>query len=330
MGNRPGFLAAALLALAATALAAPPSTEELLPYVPENAQSVVAVDVASLRGHPWVQDWLIEHQSAWSGVDDDAKRFLAEAGLDPLRDVDAMVFAAVPDPGPGHGVALFAGRYDTASLGAALAKRGGQALTVAGVSAFLFTSEAGHAALIALASPELVIAGDEQTVRPVLVARRCSSSLAQREVAAGHVDARAPFWMVVSIPEKMRQHAAHVVEARQNEEAEAMRGVMQASRAVQRVAMQANLSDRLELKAWALADTAESAELLRDAAKGALAAMRLQAQDRMPELVDVLRDVEVRVKAAEVTINGTVPLSLLEKLAKSHEPGQAGAQRQAP
>jgi hypothetical protein len=64
----------------------------------------------------------------------------------------------------------------------------------------------------------------------------------------------------------------------------------------------------------AVADTAENAELLRDAAKGVLAAVRLQSQDRTPELVSVLREVQVRATGTQVTLSSVIPVALLEKL----------------
>jgi len=47
--------------------------------------------------------------------------------------------------------------------------------------------------------------------------------------------------------------------------------------------------------------------------------MRLNFQDKSPELVDVLRSVEVKVKANEVSVVGSVPIALLQKLAAEHK-----------
>jgi hypothetical protein len=68
----------------------------------------------------------------------------------------------------------------------------------------------------------------------------------------------------------------------------------------------------------AVADTAENAELLRDAVKGAIAAARLHAQGTSPELVNVLRNIEVSVSGTDLSASGAVPVSLLEKLVAEH------------
>jgi hypothetical protein len=65
----------------------------------------------------------------------------------------------------------------------------------------------------------------------------------------------------------------------------------------------------------ATTDTAENAELVRDAVKGALAAARLKLGETEPELVEVLRDTQVQVKDTEVSGKMVIPLPLIEKLA---------------
>ena len=97
--------------------------------------------------------------------------------------------------------------------------------------------------------------------------------------------------------------------------------MLRASSVISRVTLQASLGDELAVSGAAVADTAENAELLRDAVKGAIAAVRLEAQNRAPELVGVLRDVKVSVDGAVVRGAGSVPVALVEKLvrdAKGH------------
>jgi hypothetical protein len=308
------------LILAPCLAAAPPSVQDLLRWVPASAQVVMAVNGAALRAHPLVQSWLLEHPAGWSGVDTDLKRFLEDAGLDPVRDVDAMV-VATSALGSGHngGFAVFAGHYDVAALGTAFAKRGGVAEKIAGTTVYSFTSEHGKSGGVALFSNDLVIAGDEATLRTVLGQPAVSSNLASQEIAAGHIDPRAPFWLAAVIPEQARAKATELSQRMHGEGSNAVSGVVAASGAVQRATLQAFLDDNLRLSGLAQANTAENAELLRDLVKGALATMRLNFQEKSPELVEVLRNVEVKVKANEVSVAGSIPIALLQKLAAEHK-----------
>lgn len=310
-----------LTALAApAALAAPPTAAELLRLVPDGAQAVVAVDSAALRAHPLVQTWLLR-QHAWAATDNDLERFLRDAGLDPVRDVDVIVVAAVNAGDKTTGVALFAGRYDPASLGAALVRRGARALAIAGTPGYQLPDsgcDGGRAVVLVQPSADLVVVGDQATVAQVLGEPHAVPSLVAAEIAAGRLDTRAPFWMVANVPAKVHHQASEVSGRVHGEASDAVRGVVLASGTVQRVMAQAHLDDALRLSVAALADTPENAELLRDALKGALAVARLHAQDTAPDLVDVLRGVELNVDGTAVTGKGAISIALLEKLAAEH------------
>jgi hypothetical protein len=323
-------LASAFLALGTTlALAAPPTVGEMLKLVPEGAQTVVAVDSAALRSHPKVQAWLLQ-QHSWTGANEEVTQFLAEAGLDPLRDVDGMVVALLGETHRTRGLVLFAGRYDAASLGAALVKRGATAFTIGTVAAYRLPDSGrhGHAAgVLAIPSNELVIAGEEASVTAALAPPHAVIQLVAKEIASGHVDVRASFWMVATVPPEARAKAREAGDHGEGEGGEPMRGIMLASGAVERVAAQAFLDDALKVSAVAVADTVENAQLIRDAVKGALAAARLATQQKKPELVGVLRNVEVGLSGNEVSVAATIPFSLLEKLATEHKAGAAAVHK---
>jgi hypothetical protein len=142
-------------------------------------------------------------------------------------------------------------------------------------------------------------------------------------VAAGQIDLRAPFWLVALVPDEMRQGAGKAATEVQGEHADTVRSVLAAGGTVQRVAMQARLDRELTLTGVATTDTAENAELVRDAVKGALAAARLKLGDQEPELVEVLRDCKVQVRDSEVSGQIAIPLPLIERLASttSHQHG---------
>jgi hypothetical protein len=320
------ILASILLALAAPlAMAASPTTADLLRLVPDGAQAIVAIDSAALRTHPAVQAWLAR-QHAWIATDEELKRFLDDAGLDPVRDVDLLVLAALGNGRETTGVALLVGHYDPAALGAALTARGASSFALAGVPAFRLpdSGHCGSQAVLAQRSPELVIVGDEAAVTAALAAPRAVSPLIAGEIATGSLDLGAPFWMVAAVPAEARRHAGEAADHVHGEGSDSVRGVLLASGTVQKVIAQAYLDDSLRVVGAAVADTAENAGLLRDAAKGVLAAMRLHLQESAPELVEVLRNVDLRADGTVVSGKGSIPLALLEKLTADHNAGHKG------
>jgi hypothetical protein len=315
------FAVALLLLAAIPVIAAPPAVKDLIAAVPADAQSVVAVDAAKLRAHPLVQSWLLK-QPAWTGAHDESRLFLQEAGLDPARDVDAMLVAVLPST---KAVAWFAGRFDQKSLGAAIEKRGGQPFTIGTITAYHLPKSHEHGkgnVVLAFASADLVLLGDEAAVTSALTGATTGTSIAQAELAAGHISVDAPFWAVSLVPDKVLQKAGEAAGKVHGEGAEPIRGVMLAAGTVKRVTAQAFLDEALKFSAVAVADTAENAGLIRDTVKGALAAARLHFQEQAPEMVDVLRGVQVNVSDSVVTVTGAVPVALLEKiLAQVHGQG---------
>lgn len=308
-----------------TVLAGTP-TAELLRWVPATAQVVMGIDCAALRGHPLIQDWLIEHQASWSGADNDMNRLLSESGLDPLHDVDQVVVGVVPGRPRGQGLAVFAGHFDPAALSAAMQKRGGTATMIGTTAGFAFSSHPDFVVLVAFVSSTIVIAGDEATVRSALTTAAARSNLARREADAGRIDLAADFWLVAVVPDEMRRHAAATAGDPANGNSD-VRGLVLASGAIQRVTMQASLGAVLTLRGVALTDTADNAELVRDAAKGAIAAMRLQLSQTSKELVEVLREVDVRQRGAAVTVDAEVPIRVLETLIRERHSCPAGDTR---
>ena len=314
-------LALAMLAALAgsAAIAGGPTVPELLPLVPQKAQVVVALDAAALRSHPLVQGWLLDH-AGWRSSNGDAARFLAEAGLDPVRDVTAMVVAFASSDSHGEPVAFFAGRFDQAALATALTARGATPVALGSVPSFRLPKQdsCGGSMVVAQPSPELIVVGSEALVGESLGARSGRNALLDSALGNGQVDPRAPFWAVAAVPAELRRRAAGAASGTQGDAPEPLRDALIASGVVQSVALQATLDDALGLSGVATADTAENAELLRDAVKGALAAVRLRFQDTSPELVGVLRDVQVRAAGSQVTFSGAIPVALLEKLVADH------------
>jgi hypothetical protein len=317
--NRLLVLGMILAMTAGVAVAAPPTVPELLRSVPADARAVIAINASALRAHPAVQKWLLAHGN-WAPLEGEPNRFLTEAGLDVVRDVDAMVVALVPDGHPGRPVVFFSGRFDQAAIAAALAKRGATAFTIANVPALRLpdSEHASSSAVLAQPTSELIVAGDETAVSEALAGQPGTNELVKNAMASGQIDPKAPFWLVADLPTRAADAAPAAAQATGHDGARALHDALMASGAVRCVAVQAHLDDALHLSGVVIVDTAENAELVRDAVKGALAALRLHAQDAAPELVDVLRGVHVNLSGNEVRADGAIPVALIEKLAAEH------------
>ena len=306
-----------LVLAAATAWAAPPTVQELVQRVPQAASSVVAVDAAAVRSVPVIQQWLLDHQSEWSSVDDEATRFLRDAGIDPATDIDTVVFAVLND-GTGesgkHPLALFGGSYDASSLTAAVVKRGAVTEQLAGVTVYRVDpkEDAAHAPLMWI-TDDLVMLGDREALTASFGRGAGPVTLVDEEITAGHLDPEASFWMVADLPERGSGDLPDV--GSDGPEGQAAQAVLAASSVVRRVAGWGNLGDDVELHGFATATSEEDAGLLRDTLRGALAMARMTAQDKDPRLVDVLRGVTVDADGAVVTVEADVPMELLQRLA---------------
>ncbi len=305
-------LTCSLLLAATAAVPAAPTPADLVRLTPPDAQVVMGIHAAALRSHPAVQTWLANHQAPWRGRGGEADALLEELGLDPLRDVDASVLAAVDRPGGEDSwVLLLGGSFDPASMTAALVKRGATLVPGLPYPLLRTSEETGDAPLMALFD-QLVVVGDERSVLTAASGATMGAGVVRVERAAGRLDPAATSWLVVDIPPVLRQPPQVLDGA-----PEAMRGLLAASRAVERVIMHARLGEVLELSGWARADAPDNAELLYDAAKGMVAALRLTAQGRHPEFLEVLRQVRITRREREVIGTATIPLALIEQLAES-------------
>src|SRR5438309_9290882 len=84
------FLAAALLVAATAAFA----RTDAIGLVPNDAVSVGVVKLAELRSSPLAG--ALFQQTAHATMDADAAAFLQDAGLQPTKDVDVVVFSTSP------------------------------------------------------------------------------------------------------------------------------------------------------------------------------------------------------------------------------------------
>jgi len=289
--------------------------KDVLSLVPTDATSVGFVRVADLRTNPF-QLRLFEETDKFS-ADGEATRFLEEAGLNLREDVDDVVVCAVSDSSIRSTLLLAEGRFDPTRLAAAVVKRGAQPRVAPGGNYFRLSDSRGgsgaerHPGAVAFLDARTVLAGSEPAVVSALWARAnggtgfASGKGLGRELR--RVDPASTAWALVDVA-KWRP-------SRPIRSDSPAAGVVSALKSVTLFTFQATVQgDTLALKATGLSPDEETRGLLEDALRGLTAAWRLSAQEKSPELVAVIRKIQVSHDSEGVTISGTVPGDLLRTL----------------
>ena len=109
MKRFPLLAASAALAAAVALPAAAKATDDALALVPADSVAAGMLRVADLRTSPLAARFFSEFDRAT--VDGDAARFLAEARLSPVDDVDLVVFAG-QNGTKGKALVAFEGRFE--------------------------------------------------------------------------------------------------------------------------------------------------------------------------------------------------------------------------
>jgi hypothetical protein len=307
------------------------ATDDGLSLVPADAASVGVIHVADLRTSPLAARIFSDTDKLT--VDGDAAHFLAEAKLNPKEDVDTVVAAGSPKGAGGSagwGLVVFEGRFDPVALSAAIAGRGAvKVSTPAGDYWQLPDKNAAASSnhepgAIAFASARLVIAGNESSVVAALARRSAGGSAFRSGAGLGQhlsrIDSGASAWALVDVsrlPVAGRSKAAHasgtingkaVDVTAHADHADAAMALVSSMKNVSLLVFQATAKgDALKLSATGLVSDDETAGLMEDALRGALAAWRLAAQDKSPETVSVLRKFTVSRDKTTVSIAGTLP-----------------------
>ena len=317
--------------LALPAAAARPA-DDALALVPPESVTAGMLRVSDLRTSPLAARLFADFDSA--AVDGDAAKFLAEARLHPIDDVDLVVFAAQPGD-KGNALVAFEGRFEPRRLSAAVAARGAEARTAPGGAYFLLADEEHPGrkdGAVAFVSNRLIVAGSEDAVVKALAARAAGGSGftggAGLGAQLGKVDANASGWLLVDRT-KLPDAKGSLTLSGNGDPA---RNVIGAMNLVSAFAFQMTVKgDSLRLSGAGYSDDAETRELLEDALRGILAAARIASEDK-PEVVSAIRKFKVGSDRDAVTIAGTLDGATIRMLAEKkaqHEKARA-AERKAP
>ena len=307
---------ASLLASALPAAAVRPA-DDALALVPPGAVSAGMLRVSDLRSSPLAARLFAELDKAT--VEGDAARFLAETRLHPIDDVDLVVFAAT-NGGKGKALVAFEGRFEPEKLAAAVASRGAQAKSTSGATYFLLKGDrpAGerNGGAVAFVGSRLVVAGSEEAVVAALAARAAGGTGFRGGAGLGaqldKVSPGASGWLLVDRTKLPEAKGSITISGN---DGDAARNVIGAMNLVSTFAFEMTVKgDSLRLSGAGYSDDAETRELLEDALRGILAAMRIAAQEK-PDVVSAIRRFKVATDRNAVTISGTLDGATIKALA---------------
>lgn len=316
-------LCLALASIAPMALAAPKI--DALRVIPGDSVAVGSVDLAALRTSPLSGRIFTETDKMTA--DGDAGRFLQDAGLDPAKDVDVVTVAVRPRSETKHGDALVVaeGRFDAQRVIAALVARGAAATGTNAGTYYVLPKEGdeleGETGAIAFLGDGMAAIGNESAVKGALNAvARGGAGFPDTTLGAQmkKVDPAAQAWMVVDVERMARLADEHGHGDSAN--------VFAAVKRMKYAGLwTTDTGAALRIGGIAMSDDAETRELLEDAIRGALASARLAAQEKDPELVNILRQATVARDAEGVTFDAAIPAAFLERMRNHGDGGTSAA-----
>lgn len=310
--------ASVLLAVLIVALPVVAGTDDLLSLVPADAVSVGVVRVDELRNGEFAG--MLFEQTSDLTTDGEALLFLQESGLDPMTDIDAVLFAMLPragSPDEGDLLVLVEGKFDPVRLAAAVVRKGPLPASAGGVAYYRIQSDDEHdgrhpTAAVSFPSTRMAIAGTEAAVVKALEARAAGGSTFLSASNIGrdlkNIDRSASAWAMMDVPRAARMGKS-MTEALSGDESQSFG---KALRYVSTLGVWASeRRGNLEFGGVALSSDDETRALLEDVVRGITAAWRMAAREENPEWLPVIRSFEIGRDRIGVNIKGSIPVSLL-------------------
>ena len=280
--------------------------------LPADARFVMGFDVKRFTASPFYARY-----AAQRGMKPEALRELEEkTGLDPARDIDQIVVAGT---GPGSiGVALVTGRFDLYKLGRALETEGKvNGYNHAGASLYAFKDEGPNATAMALLDEGSLLFGQKDRVEAAVTSRTRGETPFRRNAALiGLVEKVRPgstFWMVgdqsllAGMPTSVPAPGASAD------------GASVSLPALKSLTVTGDLDPQVSLNAVGEAADEAAARNLADVARGFVALMSLQAQQK-PELRQLASAVTVATEQNRVLVSARLPYELLDALQPKAKP----------
>jgi len=287
-----------------------------LSLLPASADLVVWVDYFALRKSDLVAEMEARIDSIPEAADH-YRQFVRETGLDPRQDTDQVLISLRSAAGTGgSGFLLIAqGRFAGSRILETAAEKGGTLITPReGVRIWTSRQEPGGSSdpspeksVVALAQPDettLLFGQESEVLRAADVvtgAKRPETKESRfRDLLAG-VDRKAPVWAVLNSESLANQVSSEI--ARSNSDWKP--GKAMAS--VNSVRMACWAGRDLDMKIQVEAKDRESAGLLGDLFRGAVAAGKLAAKDNDPELLKTLQELSIAEEGTGIEIRVRIP-----------------------
>jgi len=316
-----GFLLAlVLLAMffASFATAAPrKGVAHSLALLPGSAEFVVSLDTFALRKSDLVTE-MEKHFDSIPEAAENYRRFVQESGIDPRQDTDQVLLSMRQVDGrDGSGFLLIAqGRFGSSRLVEVAAEKGGKVVVLEdgtkiwiSQSATTETGATSSRKIVALAQPDpgtLLFGEQSEVVRvlDVLSGRAASEpkDAKLRDLLSG-VDRRAPAWAILNSSALAARLSAEVGQNSQEWKAGS------AISKVESVTLMGWVGKDVDFKARVAAQDSETAGLVADMVRGALAAGKLAAKDQDPELLKILQDTKLTQEGSTIELEARIPAS---------------------
>jgi len=302
------FAAVAILVLALAPGAF--AKNDAMSLIPNDSVTVGVVRLSDMRSSP--MSAALFAQTAHIANDSEGEKFLTEAGLQPTKDVDVVVFATSPRTNLGSEADFLIaadGRFNVERLTSALVSRGAVKKTSPNGVYFAMPEKVkgNHRGVVAFPDAHLALIGSEGAVIEALASRAAGGTSFATASGLGRdmvrVDPHATAFVLVDVPRAQRITGTPKMGSSTQSQA-----IGAALKNVSTVAIWATDSgDSLKLSAIGLSTDSETLGLVEDTLRGALSAMRLAVQDKAPEMVSLIRKFSVTRTDNSVTISGSVP-----------------------
>ena len=330
-----GILAASLALALPWLLPSPASASRspemhALSLLPASADLVVWVDYFALRK----SDLVAEMESRFDSIPEMAehyRQFVRETGLDPRQDTDQVLISlrSASDAGDSGFLLIAQGRFAGSRILETAAEKGGTLLSPR-EGLRIWTSRekprgsgdpSPEKSIVALAQPDettLLFGQESEVLRAADVVTGAKGPETKeprfRDLLAG-ADRKAPVWAVLNSESLANQVSSEI--ARSNSDWKPGGAIA----SVKSVRMACWAGKDLDMKIQVEAKDSESAGLLGDLFRGAVAAGKLSAKDTDPELLKTLQEMTIAEEGTGIDIRVRIPGSRLrppEGAAPSH------------
>ncbi len=294
---RTSMIAIALGCPAAATISAAqaPADEPSLKFLPPDSGALAVIDVAALRSVPLLRPALKDK----SPLPASAQQFVIATGIDPVMDVDKITLARI---GEKDGVLLIQGRFDKFKVQQYLTSNGQTSESYLGQT--LYRERDGATVFL----DSFVVVGQVDVVKKVIDQSQLPGSQPLRSdllAAVRTIGAGSQAWAAGDLSVKDLNSAPIPGAASQ---------VLDMFKSLQTGTMEMRFDNdfhaRLTLN---FADT-NSARNIEDLGRGMLGLVRLQAQQKQPDLAQLLDGIQVSNNGSTLTIKIDESIVLLKKL----------------